>query len=154
MSVVQNLKSSRKCIDNAVHYLLVNSSLIQINTTTIIIMDMDVVKEDLDIDNTIKDLTITLVTELTNQTLEEELAVETGAMIEISLVQDMENMDTDVRAVTATMKDTNSSQVMDIVGQRVIIMPLIMVVVRCTDLLHVKPFLLTHLVSVFLSVLQ
>ena len=117
-------------------------------------MDMDVVKEDLDIDNTIKNLTITLVTELTNQTLEEELAVETGAMIEISLVQDMENMDTDGRVVTATMKDTNSSQVMDIVDQRVIIMPLIMVVVRCTDLLHVKPFLLTHLVSVFLSVLQ
>ena len=111
------------------------------------IMDMDVVKEDLDIDNTIKDLTITLVTKLTNLTLE-ELAEETGAMIEISLVQDMENMDTDGRVVTATMKDTNSSPDMDIVGQRVIIMPLIMVVVRCTDLLHVKPFLLNHLVSV------
>ena len=113
-------------------------------------MDMDVVKGDLDTDNTIKDPTITLVTELTNQTLEEELAVETGAMIEISLVQDMENMDMDVRVVPATMKETNCSQVMDIVGQRVIIMPLI----RCTDLLHFKPFLLNHLVSVFLFVLQ
>ena len=121
--------------------------MIQIDTRTIMIMDMDVVKEDLDIDNTIKDLTITLVTKLTNLTLE-ELAEETGAMIEISLVQDMENMDTDGRVVTATMKDTNSSPDMDIVGQRVIIMPLIMVVVRCTDLLHVKPFLLNHLVSV------